>query len=71
MKIAFIKPHGVYAIGDVIEPAMPGVAAEYIRRGFCIEVAPQSVIDAKAIDGPVQHKMITRASVARKGSHGR
>lgn len=71
MKIAFIKPHGVYAIGDVIEPAMLGVAAEYIRRGLCIEVTPQSVIDAKAIDGPVQHKMVTRTSVARKGSHGR
>lgn len=71
MKICFVKPFGMYAVGDVIDPPIAGVASEFIRRGFCVAVAGSREPDAKALDGPYSHKMVERATVNRKGDHGR
>ena len=44
MKLIFVRCEGDYSIGDIIEPDMPGVAAEYLRRGICKVYEPEHVI---------------------------
>lgn len=34
MKLRIIKPEGMYAVGDIIEPDMPDVARLLILRGI-------------------------------------
>jgi hypothetical protein len=41
MKLRIIKPEGLYAVGDVIEPDMPDVSRMLIARGIAEPIAEE------------------------------